>query len=150
MVKFFLGGGGKKAYTLLKNVPSHGAPSPTTHISLTMVSTVEVTEQRQMHLCVVPRTKTYLRTVTKDCAPCKVGRVLRHHFMKSCGGVEIRLHVFLTPVLDRGKWLPWRISLFAPKWTSPPCGVQSLKVRISEINDVMVKVFLILWKIISD
>ena len=67
--------------------------------------------------------------------------VIKHHFVRGYGRLEGLLHVFLTLVLDRGKWSASHIGCFTPGeiavsgcwirvWVGPVDGVNTLKKTI--------------------
>jgi hypothetical protein len=43
----------------------------------------------------------------------------KYHAMKTYGGMEIQMHVFLTSTLDGGEWLDSRPGRFTPEETAP-------------------------------
>jgi hypothetical protein len=55
-------------------------------------------------------------------------RLIMDHAVKTCGGVKVQLKVFLTLVLDTGKWLTLRVSR---SWRH---SVQDCEVRKTNVH----------------
>jgi len=55
--------------------------------------------------------------------------LIKHHTMKTCGGMEVQLHEFLTSALDGGDWSASPPGRFTPGRNKVPIGWEAVWAR---------------------